>query len=79
MRKMGRRLISEVARRSGLELVPKGTGQVAPSTPVPDTETIRRYVGSSALGREHLDRVPELERPFVATKVIALFVAEKAH
>ena len=50
-------------------------------TPVtfPDTETIRRYVGSSALGREHLDRVPELERPFVATKVIALFVAEKAH
>jgi SAM-dependent methyltransferase len=49
-------------------------------TPVtfPDTETIRRYVGSSATGRERLDRVPELEQPFVATKVIAIFVAEKA-
>ena len=40
MRKIGRRLISEVVGRSGLELVPKGTGQVAPSTPVPDTEMI---------------------------------------
>jgi SAM-dependent methyltransferase len=49
-------------------------------TPVtfPDAETIRRYVGSSALGRPHRDRVPELQQPFDATKVIAVFVAEKA-
>jgi SAM-dependent methyltransferase len=50
------------------------------ATPVtfPDTETMRRYVGSSAVGRKHLDRVPVLEQPFVATKVIAIFVAESA-
>ena len=49
-------------------------------TPVtfPDSGTMRRYVGSSAVGQQHLDRVPELDEPFVATKVIAIFVAEKA-
>ena len=49
-------------------------------TPVsfPDSETMRRYVGSSELGRALVDNVPELEEPFVATKVIGVFVAEKA-
>lgn len=42
-----------------------------------DTETMRSYVGSSALGRVHLDRVPELETPFVATKVVTVFVTTK--
>jgi SAM-dependent methyltransferase len=42
-----------------------------------DSDTMRRYVGSSTLGREYVDRVPQLESPFVATKVIAVFVAEK--
>jgi SAM-dependent methyltransferase len=42
----------------------------------PDSESLRRYVGSSVLGRRHLDRVPELSRPFVATKRVAVFVAE---
>lgn len=49
-------------------------------TPVafPDSEAMRRYVGSSAWGQKHLDRVPELDEPFVSTKVIAVFAAEKA-
>ena len=42
-----------------------------------DSDTMRRYIGSSSLGREYVDRVPQLESPFVATKVIAVFVAEK--
>lgn len=42
-----------------------------------DTEAMRSYVGSSALGRAHLDRVPELDEPFVATKVVSVFVATK--
>ncbi len=44
----------------------------------PDTETMRRYVGSSLLGRAHAERVPELREPFTATKVVAVFVAERA-
>ncbi len=49
-------------------------------TPVsfPDSETMRRYVGSSELGRSLLENVPEFTEPFVATKVIGVFVAEKA-
>ncbi|MBA2461496.1 MAG: class I SAM-dependent methyltransferase [Actinobacteria bacterium] len=43
-----------------------------------DSETIRRYVGSSALDRQHVHRVPELDRPFIATKIVAVFVGEKA-
>lgn len=50
---------------------------VSPVT-FPDTETMRRYVGSSELGRAHVDRIPELQEPFVATKVVTIFVAEKA-
>lgn len=48
-------------------------------TPVsfPDTETMRRYVGSSELGRSVVDNVPELAEPFVATKVVGVFIAKK--
>jgi len=48
------------------------------SVAFPDSETMRRYVGSSELGKRHLDQVPELDEPFVATKRVAVFVAEKA-
>jgi SAM-dependent methyltransferase len=44
----------------------------------PDSDAIRHYVGSSIAGRAHLDRVPELDEPFVARKHIAVFVARKA-
>jgi SAM-dependent methyltransferase len=44
----------------------------------PDPETMRRYVGSSELGRAYLDGVPEFDEPFVSTKIIAVFVAENA-
>lgn len=44
----------------------------------PNTEAMRRYVGSSQLGRAHVGRIPQLDAPFVATKVVAVFVAEKA-
>lgn len=42
-----------------------------------DSDAIRRYVGSGG-GQALLGRVPELEGPFTATKVVAVFVAEKA-
>jgi SAM-dependent methyltransferase len=44
----------------------------------PDSATIRRYVGSSIGGRAHVDRVPDLDEPFVAHKHIAVFVARTA-
>ncbi len=49
-------------------------------TPVsfPDSETMRRYVGSSELGRSLVGNVPELTEPFVATKIIGVFVATKS-
>jgi hypothetical protein len=40
VRKMGRRVMTEIAGRNGLELVPQGTGQVAPPTADPATEAI---------------------------------------
>jgi len=49
-------------------------------TPVsfPDSETMRRYVVSSELGRSLVDNAPELAEPFLSTKVIGVFVARKA-
>lgn len=44
----------------------------------PDGAALRAYVGSSVLGRAHLDRVPELREPLVATKVVAVFLAQTA-
>jgi SAM-dependent methyltransferase len=38
-------------------------------------DAIRRYVGSSIVGREYVDNVPELHEPFVARKLITVFVA----
>jgi len=43
-----------------------------------DTEAVRRYVGSTSLGREYLENVPELEHPFVSRKRVTVFVATKA-
>jgi SAM-dependent methyltransferase len=40
-----------------------------------DADAIRRYVGSSIVGREYVDNVPELHEPFVARKLITVFVA----
>jgi len=45
----------------------------------PDAEAVRRYVGSSSLGRQHLANVPELSEPFVSRKHITVFVATKGH
>lgn len=57
---------------------PSVEGQTwARSVTFPDRETVRRYVGSGG-GRLLVDRVPELDGPFLATKVVAVFVAEKA-
>jgi SAM-dependent methyltransferase len=42
-----------------------------------DAETMRRYVGSSVLGRPYVDRVPDFEQPFVATKLVTVFVATR--
>jgi hypothetical protein len=39
---------------------------------------VRRYVGSSALGAAFADNVPKLEEPFVARKLISVFVATKS-
>lgn len=44
----------------------------------PDGAALRAHVGSSVLGRAHLDRVPELREPLVATKVVAVFLAKTA-
>ena len=62
-----RRHFTEVERRD-----------LVTSISFPDSETMRRYIGSSELGRSLVDNVPELTEPFVATKVIGVFVAEKA-
>jgi SAM-dependent methyltransferase len=40
-----------------------------------DADAVRRYVGSSIVGREYVDNVPELHEPFVARKLITVFVA----
>ena len=40
---------------------------------------VRRYVGSSIVGRQYLDNVPELSEPLVARKLVTVFVATKAH
>lgn len=47
------------------------------SVTFPDRETVQRYVGSGG-GRLLVGRVPELDGPFTATKVVAIFVATKA-
>ena len=44
----------------------------------PDSDAIRRYVGSSIAGKPLADRVPELPAPFAARKHIAVFTARKA-
>ena len=41
----------------------------------PDADAIRRYVGSSIAGRQYVDNVPELGEPFVARKLVTVFVA----
>jgi SAM-dependent methyltransferase len=43
-----------------------------------DTDAVRRYVGSSSLGRRYLDNVPELNAPLIARKLVTVFVAMKA-
>jgi hypothetical protein len=40
-----------------------------------DADAIRRYVGSSALGRGFVDRVPDAAEPLVATTIVGVFVA----
>lgn len=42
-----------------------------------DETALRTYVGSSELGSGYLDRVPELDEPFVATKLVTVFVATR--
>lgn len=42
----------------------------------PDHAAVRRYVGSGG-GRALVDRVPDFDGTFAATKVVAVFVAEK--
>lgn len=50
------------------------------SSPVtfPDADTIRSYVGSSIAGRGYVDNIPELAEPFVARKLVSVFVATKS-
>jgi 2-polyprenyl-3-methyl-5-hydroxy-6-metoxy-1,4-benzoquinol methylase len=43
----------------------------------PDADAVRRYVGSSIAGREYVDNVPEFEGPFIARKLVTVFVATK--
>ena len=43
-----------------------------------DADMVRRYVGSSELGRPYVDNVPDFAGPFVSTKHVAVFLAEKA-
>ena len=43
----------------------------------PDADAVRRYVGSSIAGREYVDNVPEFDGPFVARKLVTVFVATK--
>jgi 2-polyprenyl-3-methyl-5-hydroxy-6-metoxy-1,4-benzoquinol methylase len=42
-----------------------------------DADAIRRYVGSSIAGREYVGNIPELDEPFVARKLVTVFVASK--
>ena len=41
----------------------------------PDADAIRRYVGSSIAGRQYVDNVPDIDAPFVARKLVTVFVA----
>jgi SAM-dependent methyltransferase len=41
----------------------------------PDADAIRRYVGSSIAGRQYVDNVPDIDEPFVARKLVTVFVA----
>jgi ubiquinone/menaquinone biosynthesis C-methylase UbiE len=43
-----------------------------------DASTIRRYVGSSIMGRPYVNNVPELAEPLVSRKLVTVFVATKA-
>lgn len=43
-----------------------------------DAGAIRRYVGSSIAGKAYVENVPELDEPFVARKLVTVFVAKKA-
>jgi len=43
----------------------------------PDTDAVRRYVGSSSLGAPYLRNVPELHEPLVSRKRVTVFVATK--
>jgi 2-polyprenyl-3-methyl-5-hydroxy-6-metoxy-1,4-benzoquinol methylase len=40
-----------------------------------DADAIRRYVGSSIAGRRYVDNVPDIDQPFVARKLVTVFVA----
>jgi SAM-dependent methyltransferase len=40
-----------------------------------DADAMRRYVGSSIAGHQYVDSVPELDEPFVARKLVTIFVA----
>lgn len=42
-----------------------------------DADAVRRYVGSSILGRRYLENVPALNEPLVARKLVTVFVATK--
>jgi SAM-dependent methyltransferase len=48
------------------------------SVTFPDADAIRRYVGSSALGRDHVDCILGSVPPLVATKVVGVFIATTA-
>lgn len=43
-----------------------------------DADAVRRYVGSSIMGARYVDNIPELREPFVARKLVTVFVATKA-
>lgn len=80
---IGRQVEMSFRAENGAELLLRHFARVERhdvSGPVtfPDAEAVRAYVGSSAIGRPYLDRVPELDAPLVATKVVAVFVANKA-
>jgi SAM-dependent methyltransferase len=42
-----------------------------------DSEAMRRYVGSSPVDGALAERVPDLQEPFVATKLVTVFVATR--
>ena len=41
----------------------------------PDADAIRRYVGSSIAGQQYVDNVPDIDEPFLARKLVTVFVA----